>query len=260
MARSPSGRRGNLNRQNSDTWSNKTMILTGHQPNYLPYLGFFHKVYHSDLFVIVDNVQYVKRGPFGWVSRNRIKTATGPQWLSVPVLVKGKFEQKIMETLINPELPWGRKHWKSLLVNYGKTPYFYKYADFFEEMYMKRSWENFCDLSCHFILYLLKSFGIDRPVKKASEIGASGKGDELILDMCEKTGADQYLHGKHGKDYADETKFSARKIRSLYQEFDHPVYHQQFGEFVPNLSAIDLLFNYGGESLDILLGRKKVNL
>ena len=237
------------------------MILTGHQPNYLPYLGFFHKIYHADLFVLVDNVQHVKRGPFGWVSRNRIKTVTGPQWLSVPVLVKGKFEQKIMETLINPELPWARKHWKSLLVNYGKAPHFSKYADFFEEMYMKRSWENFCDLSCHMILYLMKALGIQKPVKKASEIGAEGKGDELILDMCMKTGADAYLHGMHGKDYVDENKFVLRGIRSLSQEFEHPVYHQQFGgEFVPNLSAIDLLFNHGGESLDILLGRKRIAL
>lgn len=236
------------------------MILVGHQPNYLPYLGFFHKIYHCDLFVIVDNVQYVKRGPFGWISRNQIKTPNGPQWLTVPVLVKGKFEQKIMETSINTTLPWGRKHWKSLVSNYAKTPHFSEHADFFEKTYVK-PWENLCDLNCAIIFYLMKAFGIERPVKKASEIGALGKGDELILDMCAKTGADSYLHGKHGKDYIEQEKFTQQKITSLYQDFNHPVYLQQFGgDFVPNLSAIDLLFNHGNESLDILLGKKVVSL
>lgn len=234
------------------------MIVTGHQPNYLPYLGFFHKIYHADHFVIVDNVQYVKRGPFGWMGRNQIKTVSGAQWLSVPILVKGKFEQKISEARIEPDLPWARKHWKSLLVNYGKAPYFSKYADFFEEAYLKKNWEFFVDLSCHMIRYLLQSFGITKPISKASELGAEGKADELIIDLCKKTGADTYLHGKHGRDYIDPAKFDGAGIRSLYQEFEHPVYRQQFKGFLPNLSAMDLLFNHGDESLDILLGQKKV--
>ncbi len=234
------------------------MIVTGHQPNYLPYLGFFHKIYHADIFVIVDNVQYVKRGPFGWISRNRIKTVNGEQWISVPILVKGKFEQKISETKINTTLPWARKHWKTLLVNYGKTPYFSKYADFFEDTYLKKEWENFSDLSCHIIFYLLSALGIQKPVKKSSELGAEGKADDLILSLCEKTGADTYLHGVHGKDYVDPAKFLARGIKSLDQEFVHPVYRQQFGDFISNLSVVDLLFNHGDESLAILLGQKKV--
>ena len=234
------------------------MILTGHQPNYLPYLGFFHKIYHCDLFVIVDNVQYVKRGPFGWVNRNKIRTADGWQWLTVPVLVKGKFHQKIMETQINATLPWARKHWRSLVTNYGKAPHFSQYADLFDETYNRKKWDNFSELSSHLILCLMKALGIEKPVKFASEIGAEGKGDELILDMCAKTGADAYLHGKHGQDYIDEQKFKDRNIRCVYQQFEHPIYQQQFEPFTPYMSATDLLFNYGNESLDILLGKKKV--
>ena len=235
------------------------MILVGHQPNYLPYLGFFHKIYHCDLFVIVDNVQYVKRGPFGWISRNRIKTRQGPLWLSVPVLVKGKFDQLIMETKINTTLPWARKHWKTLVTNYEKAPFFKKYADFFEEAYMNKTWEDFTGLSVHMILYLMKTLGINKPVKKSSERGAAGKGDELIIDMCQKSGADTYFHGQHGKDYIDPAKFDRAGIKSLYQEFEHPVYHQQFGgPFISHLSVVDLLFNHGDDSLAIILGQKKV--
>jgi hypothetical protein len=234
------------------------MILAGHQPNYLPYLGFFHKIYYCDLFVIVDNVQYVKRGPFGWMNRNKIRTPNGDLWLTVPVLVKGKFTQKIMETEINTTLPWARKHWRSLVTNYGKAPYFSQYSDFFDETYNQKTWLSFSDLSTHLILYLMKALGMERPVKKASEIGATGKGDELIIDMCQKTGADSYLHGKHGKDYIDESKFQAAKIKCLYQDFEHPVYQQQFEPFMPYLSVVDLLFNHGPESLDILIGKKKV--
>ncbi len=234
------------------------MILAGHQPNYLPYLGFFHKIYHCDLFVIVDNVQYVKRGPFGWVNRNKIRTQDGWQWLTVPVLVKGKFHQSILETRINTVLPWARKHWKSLLVNYEKCPYFSQYADFFDDTYNNKKWESFADLSVHLILHLMKLLGIERPVKRASEIKAEGKGDDLILDMCHKTGADAYLHGVHGKDYIDENKFKQQNIRSLYQDFQHPVYRQRFEPFVSHMSVIDLLFNHGAASSDILLGRQKV--
>lgn len=236
------------------------MILAGHQPNYLPYLGFFHKMVFADAFVIVDNVQYVKRGPFGWVNRNKIRTRDGEgwQWLTVPVLVKGKFEQKIIDTQINTTLPWGRKHWGSLLTNYGKAPHFSRYADFFEETYLGRTWDFFSLLSEHMIFYLTRVLGIEKPIHKSSVIGAQGKGDELIIDMCAKLGADTYLHGAHGKDYVDEEKFKRAGIKSLHQAFEHPVYHQQFDPFVSHLSVVDLLFNHGTESLDILLGKKKV--
>ncbi len=232
------------------------MLLTGHQPNYLPYLGFFHKIYHAGMFVIVDNVQFVKRGPFGWMNRNKIRTAEGARWLTVPVLVKGKFEQQIKDTKINTALPWARKHWRTLARSYSKAPYFTRYADFFDETYNKKKWENFCDLSTHLIFFLLKALGIDRPVKIASELGGRGKGDDLILDLCEKTGADAYLHGKHGADYIDEEKFRARGVGCAYQNFEHPVYRQQHLPFLSHLSVVDLLFNHGAESLEILLGRK----
>lgn len=234
------------------------MILVGHQPNYLPYLGFFHKIYYCDVFMIVDHVQYVKRGPFGWISRNRIRTQDGEQWLTVPVLVKGKFDQSIKDTRINSTLPWGRKHWRSLQTNYGKSPYFSQFADFFDDTYNRKRWDFLCDLSVHCIHFLMKAFGIQKTVKISSEMDIQGKADDMIIDMCRKSEADSYLHGAHGKDYIEESKFSAAGIRSLYQDFKHPVYRQQFVPFIANLSAVDLLFNHGDASLDILLGKTKI--
>src|SRR3990172_12538461 len=113
------------------------MRVAALQPGYLPWLGFFEQMYQVDLFVIYDEVQYDKRS---WRNRNRIRTVDGWCWLTVPVLAKGLFEQKVPEVRINNNLPWRRKHWKSLHVNYKKAPYFRKYADYFEDVY-KRDWE-----------------------------------------------------------------------------------------------------------------------
>jgi hypothetical protein len=228
------------------------MIVAGHQPNYLPYLGFFHKMAQCDTFVIVDTVQFVKRGPFGWIHRNKIRTKEGWMWLTVPVLTKGKYTQRIMDVYINNSIPWRRKHWKSIWLNYQKAPYFNRYADFFYEVYNKE-WEKLADLNEALILYIKESLGIKTRVLKASTLGVGGKATELIIDICEKLGADVYLHGVHGKDYVDTNQMQERGIKSLFQEFYHPRYSQLNEPFVANLSVIDLLFNEGERGLEILM-------
>jgi hypothetical protein len=234
------------------------MILAAHQPNYLPYLGFFHKIAQADIFVILDNVQFVKGGKFGWMNRNRIRSKDGWIWLTVPVLTKGKFQQLIMDTQINNILPWGKKHFNALYHNYHRAPYFTKYSGFFEEMY-KRQWEKFSDLSIEIIAYLIKELGIHVQIAKGSEIDACGKAADHVVNICKKLNADTYISGLHGKDYLDESLFLKENIKLSYQDFIHPVYKQQFAGFVPELSTIDLLFNYGPDSLDILLGKKAVS-
>lgn len=229
------------------------MILTGHQPNYLPYLGFFHKLAYSDVFAIVDNVQFVKRGTFGWMNRNRIRTKDGWMWLTVPVLTKGKYHQLIIETKINNDLPWARKHFNAIYHNYHTAPYFKKYSGFFEDIY-KRRWDNLVDLNIEIILYIIKELGVKiKKIVKCSDIGVKGKASEYVIDICKRLNADTYLSGLHGKDYLDEKLFLEENIKLSYQEFVHPVYKQQFEGFVPGLSVIDLLFNCGPESLGILL-------
>lgn len=232
------------------------MILTAHQPNYLPYAGFFHKVARADRFLVVDNVQFVKRGPFGWMHRNRIRTGSprGWDWLSVPVLTKGKFTQKICEARIDPSIPWARKHWRAIEWNYRRAPHFREYAGEFRALY-ERPWERFADLTCAFIRLILRLLGIPVEFQRTSELGLEGRSTGLILNLCRAMGADTYLSGIHGRDYLDVPELERHGIRVVFQEFRPPVYPQCWpGPFVPNLSVIDLLFNCGPGSLRVLTG------
>ena len=229
------------------------MMIAGHQPNYLPYSGFFHKMTLCDTFVLMDDVQFVKGGLFGWMNRNRIRTQEGWMWLTVPVLTKGKSTQKIIDVYVNNTIHWRRKHWKSMWLNYQKAPYFNRYADFFHETY-NREWERLSDLNEALILYIKEALGIKTRVLKASTLGIEGKGAEFVIDMCEKLGADKHLYGMHGKDYVDVNQMREKGIECLFQEFPHPKYRQVHEPFMPNMSTIDLLFNEGERSLEILLG------
>lgn len=231
------------------------MILTGHQPNYLPYLGFFHKIAKADAFVLVDTVQFVKRGTFGWIHRNRIRSC-GPEgwmWLSVPVLTSGKFTQSIREARIDESVPWRRKHWRSLHLAYGRHPHFAEHAPFFEALYA-RPWDHLSPLSEEIIRYLMKAFGLSTPFHRASDLQPEGKAGDLILDLCARLKADAYLSGVHGRDYLDAAAFERAGIRLAFQQFTHPEYSQApfHGGFVPNLAAVDFLFSVGPKAGEIL--------
>jgi len=232
------------------------MILTGHQPNYLPYPGFFDKVARADRFLVVDNVQFVKRGSFGWMHRNRIRTdsSQGWDWLSVPVLTKGRYTQRINEAAIDPSTPWARKHWLAIEWNYRQARYFKAYADPLRELY-ERPWTGFCDLACAFLELLLRLLGIPRTFERTSVLAIEGESTGLVLAMCKAAGADTYLSGIHGRDYLDAAEFERQGVRLGFQEYRCPVYPQcRSGTFVPNLSVIDLLFNCGPASLEVLRG------
>jgi len=233
------------------------MIAVGHQPNYLPYLGFFAKAAQSDVFVIVNNVQFVKRGPFGFQHRTRIRTKEGWIWLTVPVLTKGKYHQLISETQINNAVPWRRKHWRSLELNYHSAPYFDVHAPFFQELYA-RDWAKLQDLNVEIIEYLLRVLGIGSKVVVSADAGIAGAATDLIIDICKKTGAGTYIHGKHGGDYADFDKIDAAGIVNRVLDYGHPTYAQCHPGFEPYMSVVDLLFNCGEKSLDILLEGNRV--
>jgi hypothetical protein len=225
------------------------MILTAHQPVYLPWLGLFHKIAMADLFISFDQVQYQ---PKDWNSRNRIKSASGPTMLSVPVLRKGYREKTISDIAINNSEPWARKHWKSLKIAYAKTPYFGRYAGFFEETY-HREWSTLVELNEHMLRWFLDTLGIRVPVRSAGEWEFRGEKGDLVLDMCKQVGASEYIFGALGRDYADVSAFDAAGVKAHFQDYQHPVYPQQHDAFVSNLSIVDLLFNCGDESRDILL-------
>lgn len=225
------------------------MILTSHQPVYLPWLGLFHKIALGDMFCIFDDVQYLKKD---WNNRNQIKTHAGVQWLTVPVLTSGHREKPIREIEINNNIDWRKKHWKTIAFAYKKAPFFKKYADFFEDLY-KRKWDNLVELNDHILFYLLKELGITAEIRRASEENFEGIKNDLVLDMCNKLHANVYIFGALGKNYAKEDDFKKAGIKVYFQNYVHPLYLQLHGKFVPYMSVIDLLFNCGNNSLDILM-------
>jgi len=231
------------------------MILTGHQPNYLPYPGFFDKVLRSDLFLLVDTVQFVKRGPFGWIHRNRIRASTqeGWSWLTVPVLTHGRYLQSIRETRIDCRLPWRRKHWGTIQERYRHTPGFELLGPTLERVY-RREWESLVELNETLIRETMAFLDIRTPVRRLSELRSQGgRAGELIVGFCRELGADQYLSGLHGRDYLDPGLFEQAGIRLSFQEFRCPEYPQTAGgQFVPNLSIVDLIMCCGSRARAVL--------
>ena len=224
------------------------MILTAHQPVYLPWLGLFHKISLADKFVFFNKVQYL---PKEWMNRNKIRTKSGEVWLTVPVLRKGYRESNVNELKINNNVDWKKKHLKTILLNYKKAPFFEKYCSFFEQLYNK-NWEYLSDLNEYMLKWFLKELGIKIEFFKADNFDFQGSKSDLVLDMCKKLKADMYIFGKLGKDYANVNDFEKENIKTIFQEYKHPTYPQIHRDFVPNLSVLDLLFNCGSKSYEII--------
>jgi hypothetical protein len=170
----------------------------------------------------------------------------------VPVLRKGYLEKPIREIEINNAEPWRRKHWRSLEGAYAKAPYWDDYAEFFRDLY-EREWRTLAELNEHVLRWLLETLGISVRFERASELGLEGAKSALVLDMCVKLGADVYVFGALGRDYADVEAFRAAGVEPVFQEYRHPEYPQLHGAFEPYLSVVDLLFNCGPESLDVIV-------
>ena len=228
----------------------QAVILTAHQSKYLPWLGLFHKIALSTHYVSFDMVQYQKKE---FLNRNYIKGPDGTaSRLTVPVLSAGLFDQFIEHTEIDNRMPWARKHWRSLLLSYKSAPYFARFAGFFEATY-EREWQFLVDLNRHILEFLLAELGISVVHRKAADLGFSGKGSDLVLDMCRKMGASAYIFGEGGLDYAETEAFAQVGVGVFFQTYTHPVYPQLHGDFISGLSVIDLLFNCGPGSLETIM-------
>ena len=230
------------------------MILSVHQPHYIPWLGYFDKIDKSDCFVFLDQVQYKPRE---YQNRNRIRTKNGWLWLTVPVKSKGLGRQRICDVKIDNDTNWQKKHWESLKSCYSKAPFFKEYCGFFEGVYSTK-WEQLIDLNIHIIEYLLKELNIEIPLYYESEIGTCSNATDRIIEICRKVKADTYLSGAGGRSYLEETKFAQAQIKLDYQDYHHPRYRQlcahRANPFLPNMSAIDLLFNEGPATTKVLRG------
>lgn len=225
------------------------MIVTIHQPEFLPWLGFFDRIHKSDVFVILDDVQYQKNA---FINRNRIKTAQGWQWLTVPVKARERLK-KIHEVQIDNQREWGKTLWKTLFYNYKKAPFFTKYAGFFQESFFEK-WELIVDLDIYFIENVLKMLGMKKRIEKVSKMKIEGEGTDRLISICKELGADTYLSGPGGKLHMDLEAFKKERIEVIFQNLIHPHYSQLFPEkgFIPYLSIIDLLFNCGPQSTKII--------
>ena len=224
------------------------MIVSIHQPNFLPWAGYFYKVAESDVFVFLDTVQYSKNS---LINRNRIKTPQGPLWLTVPVSYR--HPQSIREVEINNAADWRKKHLKTLEMNYRKSPCFEEIYPGIADVYRSEDWRNLSRLNIRLASHVLEYLEIPTRTVIASNLAVSGKSTELLVNIIKKLGGDTYLSGFGGAKYQDEDLFTRDGIELRYYDFKSPVYPQPWGEFEANLSIIDLLFNCGKESRKILL-------
>jgi len=225
------------------------MIITAHQSVYLPWLGLFHKIALADCYVFLDSVQYLKKD---WNNRNKIKTSQGWSYLTVPVYSKNKFSQILSDVKINNNINWSNKHWKSIKLLYKKTPYFDKYAPFFEELYSKK-WDFLNDLNREIMIFILKELGITTKWIEGSTLNLKGTKTDLVIDICKKLNADIYIFGALGRNYAEKDKFDRENIKIIFQDYNHPIYQQRFKDFEPYMSVIDLMFNHGKEAYNIIM-------
>ncbi len=229
------------------------MIVTIHQPQYLPWLGYFNKAYQADIFIILDNVQFTKND---WQNRNRIKTSQGWQWLTVPVL--HDHGQSINEVKIDNKKNWCKAHFNALQMNYSKAPYFTDYVGFFESVYSKE-WNLLSDINKAIIEQIIQWLGIETKIVTASDYVSTDESTQRLIDLCKEFEATTYLSGVDGKKYMDIEKFKENGIELEIQDFQHPVYPQLWTDgknenFISHMSAIDLLFNYGPKSSELVKG------
>jgi len=226
----------------------KTAVI--HQPDFAPYLGFFHRFLKADLWVVLDNVQFLS-GSKRWHNRDLIKTPQGGRWLTVGVC-KPQYQTTTINDVVLSDTDWRRDNLNLIRANYQKAPYFREIMPFVEELYALPC-RRLAEFNLASITMLMGLFGIEIETVLASTLGATGKSNDLLVDLLRKTGSRRYLSGVGARSYFEAAPFDSAGIEVVWQEFEHPVYPQLHGDFVSYLSSIDLLFNCGTErSRDIL--------
>lgn len=212
------------------------------QSCYVPWRGFFDLIGRCDLYVIYDQVQYAKRH---WHNRNRIKTEAGLQWLTVPVITKGRFEQAIDKVEI--ERPWADKHWRAIELAYRRAPHFDALAPTVREWYERASKKTLLtEVNEIFLRGIATLLGLSTKIVRDTAYPAHGPKTERLLAVVRAAGADRYLSGPSAKSYLDEALFAETGIVVEWMDYSgYPEYSQLHGSFEPAVSVLDLLFNVG---------------
>jgi len=226
------------------------MIVSINQPAYLPWLGYFERIARSDLHVVLDHVQFEKNS---FTNRNKVRVKEGTAWLTIPLATKGRFGDLAIQHLeFAAGDPWRKKHWATLRMNYARAPHFAAYAPAYEALYA-REWPGFMPFVRAMLEQQLRDLEIATPLVYSSELSVGGTKSELVLNLCRHTAATVYLSGALGRDYLDAASFAAAGIEVRYQDYAHPTYAQVWPGFESHICVLDLLFNHGPASRDILL-------
>lgn len=222
-----------------------------HQPMYLPYIGVFNKIKNVDIFVFLDDAMYSDGYYF---NRNRIKTQNGALMLTVPL--KKSSDKNLDKIKIENNILWQKKHMRSIILNYEKSDHFKDYRGFFEEVYnVDTRWEKLHDLNMKTMLYLMDQLNIDTPFYLASKLLKNHPplgGTKRLVEICKELDAKIYLSGIGGKDYIEKKLFEKDCIELEFQNYVSKDYKQLYGDFIPNLSIVDLLFNHGEGTCDFI--------
>jgi WbqC-like protein len=212
------------------------------QSNYIPWKGYFDIINRVDEFVLFDDVQYTRRD---WRNRNKIKTPNSSQWLTIPVDVKGKYLQKIKDIKIS-DPKWKTNHWKAITSNYSKAPYFKKYYDFFEELYLDSQEKYLSEINYRFLKAICQLLGIKTQLSWSMDYQVIDGKTERLIDLCKKCGATEYLSGPSARGYIDTTLFATAGIALSYIDYTgYPEYEQLYPPFEHAVSIVDLIFNTG---------------
>lgn len=223
------------------------MITFVHQPEYLPWMGFFDKLARCDIFVVYDDAQFVHGG---FHNRNRIRTCKGWRWITIPIV--HNHPQMIKDVKISGS-KWREEHLQVLIQNYEKSPFFNNYFPIIEKA-LNSNHEFLIDLNMHLIQNVAEILKINPKTMRSSEFSYYGKEKtEKLVSMCRFLGSDTYLSGNGGRAYVNEKAFAEANIKLQWHNYNHPLYKQQFEGFEPNMSIVDLLFNMGPYAKEVLL-------
>jgi len=221
--------------------NNKKIIVSVHQPNFLPWIGYFYKIAKSDIFVYLDNVQFIKRS---YINRVKIKTINGAKWITVPVKTKGRYLQEIYKVEIDNSLDWRKKFLGVITSNYSKSSYFEFYFLHLKRI-ISKEFKCLADLNIELINWVFKELSINKKILRASEIvdKTIDEPNSRIISICKEIGANTYLSGFGGQKYQDYDSFKNQNIDLIVYDFNHPVYDQLWNDFIPGLSILDYMFN-----------------
>lgn len=235
------------------------MIVSIHQPNYIPWIGYFHKIASSDIFVVFDDIQLPRGKKNNFVIRNRIKAESGAKWLTIPVKNKSLMVS-INKVEINNDMPWKENHWNSISHNYAKSHFFKDYKYEFQKE-LEKNYKYIVEFNVMLIKFFMSALEINTKIVFSSSLGVNETGTEKILGLIKKLNCNQYITGSGpgSKKYVtdNENLFKEHGIELILHKFAQPIYPQQFNEFVPDLSIVDILFNIGKhETMKIMNDQK----